>query len=165
MKRSAVARTSKASAPEPRHEPTAGRRLWPLWGGVGLILVGEFVDLAWHASHGEFTSGWDVVRGHWVSWLGLAVIVGVCLVALRRDSKARRGYLSVLAVSGVYTYGSVLNFWGHSHGGDTFVAHVFLFGSKVGILAAVAFTTHLLIGHDEHGGFFSAKNKKGWGRP
>jgi drug/metabolite transporter (DMT)-like permease len=120
-----------------------------------MILIGDFIDLAWHARHGEFKKASDVLHGHWLSWLGLVIVIAVCVVALTSDHpRSRPGFRAALIASAVYAVGSVWNFWGHVHGTETFFAHVLLFGSKVGIVAAGAFTTHLVIGHDENPGLF-----------
>ncbi len=56
-------------------ERAAQRRLGALWGSVGVILAGEVLDVAWHASHGEFRSGADVLKGHWLGWLGVLLVM------------------------------------------------------------------------------------------
>lgn len=136
------------------------RRLLILWGAVALILIGDFIDLAWHARHGEFQKASDVLRGHWLSWLGLVILMAVSVAAMTSDdSKSRPGFRAALIASLVYAVGSVWNFWGHVHGTQTFFAHVLLGTSKVAIVAAGAFTTHLVMGHDEHHGLFQAKKR------
>jgi hypothetical protein len=158
VKRPAIRPAANTPASDHAREPISARWLWILWAGIGLILAGEVLDVAWHARHGEFKSGADVVKGHWLGWLGLALTIAVCLAGARDHDRARRGYRSVLLASSVYVLGSVWNFWGHAHGEDTFFAHVFLVVSKVAILAMALFTTHLLIGRDEPG--FSGVKKR-----
>ena len=142
------------------HEVAAQRRLGVLWAGVGIILAGEILDVAWHASHGEFRSGADVLKGHWLGWLGVLLVIAIAVRGVRSShSKSRRGYRLMLFVLAAYVYGSIWNFWGHAGGRDTFLAHVVLTISKVGILAAAAFITHLVIGHDRNLGFSNVKKK------
>jgi hypothetical protein len=146
--------------PDAPPEPAATRRLRVLWAGVGVILAGEILDVAWHASHGEFRSGSDVVKGHWLGWLGVLLVIAISVGGVRAGYlKARPGYRSMLIVLAAYVYGSIWNFWGHAGGRDTFLAHVVLTVSKVGILVAVAFTTHLVMGCDQNPAFSNVKKK------
>jgi hypothetical protein len=149
-----------ASAAPPA--PAATRRLRALWAGVGVILAGEILDVAWHASHGEFRTGADVVKGHWLGWLGVLLVMALSVGGVRSSHiKGRRGYRTMLIVLAAYVYGSIWNFWGHAGGRDTFLAHVVLTVSKVGILVAVAFITQLVIGRDQNLGFSNVKKKAG----
>jgi hypothetical protein len=148
------------SAPDAPHDPAATRRLRALWGGLGLILAGEILDVAWHAGHGEFRSGSDVVKGHWLGWLGVLAVIAISVGGARSSHlKGRRGYRAMLIATAAYAYGSVWNFWGHAGGNDTFLAHVVLTLAKVGILVAAAFTTHLVIGRDQNPAFSKVKKK------
>lgn len=148
------------SAADVPHDPAATRRLRALWGGLGLILAGEILDVSWHAAHGEFRSGADVLKGHWLGWLGVLVVIAISVGGARsRHLKGRRGYRSMLIATAAYVYGSVWNFWGHAGGNDTFLAHVVLTLAKVGILVAAAFTTHLVIGRDQSPGFSNVTKK------
>jgi hypothetical protein len=160
MNRPGTQPRARLSPEERRHELSARRRLWAFWAGVAMILVGDFIDLAWHARHGEFKQASDVLHGHWLSWLGLVIVIAVCVAAVRGDhDKSRPGFRWALVASLFYAYGSLWNFWGHVHGTQTFFAHVVLGVSKVAILAAGAATTHLLIGHEEHPGLFKPKKR------
>jgi len=160
MKRQAARQPRNRPASDAPHEPAATRRLWALLGGVGVILAGEILDVAWHASHGEFRSGADVVKGHWLGWLGVMLAIAVSVGGVRSSHiKGRRGYRSMLVALAAYVYGSLWNFWGHAGGQDTFVAHVVLIVSKVGILVAAAFITQLVIGRDQNLGFSNVKKK------
>jgi hypothetical protein len=143
-------------------ELAAQRRLGALWGGVGVILAGEILDVAWHASHGEFRSGADVVKGHWLGWLGVLLVIAIAVRGVQSSYiKGRRGYRAMLFVMAAYAYGSIWNFWGHAGGRDTFLAHVVLTISKFGIVVAAVFITHLVIGRDQNPGFSNVKKKAG----
>lgn len=151
---------AKLPAPDTPPELAATRRLRALWGGVGLILAGEILDVAWHASHGEFRSGSDVVKGHWLGWLGLLAVMAISVAGVRSSHlKGRRGYRSMLVATAFYVYGSIWNFWGHAGGRDTFLAHVVLTISKLGIVVAAVFITHLVIGRDQNPAFSNVKKK------
>ncbi|HEY3240175.1 MAG TPA: hypothetical protein VGL92_11460 [Acidimicrobiia bacterium] len=144
------------------HELAAQRRLGALWAGVGVILAGEILDVTWHASHGSFRSGADVVKGHWLGWLGVLLVIAIAARGVRSSHlKSRRGYRSMLFVMAAYVYGSIWNFWGHAGGHDTFLAHVVLTISKIGIVVAAVFITHLVIGRDQNPGFSNVKKKAG----
>ena len=153
--------TAKVPGADHPPAPAAVRRLWVLWGSVALVLAGEVLDVAWHATHGEFRSGSDVVKGHWLGWLGilLAIAVSVGGALGSREVTGRRGYRSMLVATAAYVYGSIWNFWGHAGGSDTFLAHVILTVSKVAILVAALFTTHLVLGRDVNTAFSNVKKK------
>ena len=54
------------------------RLLLGLWIALGIQLLGQIVDVKWHAAHGShFRSASEQVQAHWVTWLGIAVMLVV----------------------------------------------------------------------------------------
>jgi hypothetical protein len=148
------ATTSPAS--DRRRDPRAGLWLRALWAGVGLNLLGYVADARWHAMNGaDLETTWDQVEAHWLFWLGPAVVIAASLGALRTgQGKGSRGYRYVLWACAVYVPASIWDFWAHAGNHDPFIAHIFLTVSRIAIIVATAYTTHLVTGHDAHPEFF-----------
>lgn len=142
-----------------RRSVTSARRwLWGVWIGVGLGLAGQLVDLDWHAQHGSFRTASDVFQAHWLTWLGVALTIGVGIAGARSYAGSRSGFGYIALAAGVNAVAHAWNAFEHIRGAkEPIVPHVLLAVSGVGILVASFYTVHLLFGRDEHAGFFKGK--------
>ena len=166
MNRTAAQQPSRLSASDRRHVATARRWLWTVWGGVGLGLVGQMMDLAWHARHGAFRTAPDVLEAHWLTWLAVALTIAAGLGGARSGhERSKAGFAYVVAAGVVNALAHMWNAWEHVHGSEEpILPHVLLAVSGAGILVAAFFTVHLLFGRDEHPGFFRGKERAGVAR-
>jgi hypothetical protein len=139
-------------------DPKAKRVLLGLWISLGIQLLGQIVDVKWHAAHGShFRSASEQVQAHWVTWLGIAVMLAVSAAAVRSGRpQASRGFLVALVGSGFLALAQAWNFWEHAHGRPAELAHVIMVVSRLAILVATGLATHEIVGRDapEAAGFF-----------
>jgi hypothetical protein len=166
MNRTAPQQPSRLSASDRRHVATARRWLWTVWGGVVLGLVGQMVDLAWHARHGAFRIAPDVLQAHWLTWLAVALTIAAGLGGARSGHEgSRAGFAYIVAASVVNALAHMWNAWEHVHGAEEpILPHVLLAVSGAGVLVAAFFTVHLLFGRDEHPGLFKGRERAGVAR-
>ncbi|HKZ76474.1 MAG TPA: hypothetical protein VJ259_07395 [Actinomycetota bacterium] len=145
---------------------TARRWLWTVWGGVVLGLVGQMVDLAWHARHGAFRTASDVLEAHWLTWLAVALTIAAALSGARSGhERSKVGFAYIVAASVVNALAHMWNAWEHVNGSEEpILPHVLLALSGAGVLVAAFFTVHLLFGRDEHPGLFKGKERAGVAR-
>jgi hypothetical protein len=127
------------------------RLLLGLWISFGIQLLGQIVDVKWHAAHGShFRSASEQVQAHWVTWLGIAVMLAVSTAAVRSgEAKTHRGFLVALVASGFLALAQAWNFWEHAHGRAAVPAHVVMVVSRLGILVATGLATHEVVGRDQ----------------
>ena len=116
--------------------PTVARRLWF---GAALALAGLLYDLRWHGAHDHFETASDQVEAHWLSWLGLAVVLVVSLTAAVRLSTAARpsGLVLVATAASVRTVVTVWHFWEHLNERDPDLPHVLLAVSEAAVFAGI----------------------------
>jgi hypothetical protein len=105
--------------------------------GVGVLVAGRLIDLAWHAANPEFETAADQVRAHAVVWLGNLIILWAAVFALVRGVRAR-GYTVVLAGALGYAAVAVWHFIEHANLRDPDLPHVLLLITNVLILAGAA---------------------------
>ncbi len=122
---------------------TERRVLRAMWIGVAVQVIGGAVDLHWHATHHEFERASQQVQAHWLAWLGVGIVLVAAASALTRLTAGERrgGYQAVLIGCLLFAAVSVWHFIEHANGADPQVAHVFLYLSYFGIIAAVAWLT------------------------
>ena len=134
---------------ESRVRPGPRRLLLGLWVGVAIQLVGQIVDVSWHAAHGShFRRASEQVQAHWVIWLGIAVMLVVSAVALRGgEAQASRGFVLALVASGLLAVAQAWNFWEHAHGRPAVPAHVIMMVTRVGVVVAAVWVTQDLLGN------------------
>jgi hypothetical protein len=127
------------------------RLLLGLWIALGIQLLGQIVDVKWHAAHGShFRSASEQVQAHWVTWLGIAVMLVVSTAAVRSGhAKANRGFTVALVAAAFLALAQAWNFWEHAHGRPAVPAHVIMVGSRLGIMVAAGLATHEVLGWDK----------------
>jgi hypothetical protein len=139
------------------HGPSWSRRLLlGLWIGVAIQLVGQIVDVGWHAAHGShFRRASEQVQAHWVIWLGIAVMLVVSAAAVRGGhARASRGFLLALLASGLLAVAQAWNFWEHARGRSSAPAHVIMMVTRVGVVVASVWVTQDLLGHSSEAADF-----------
>ncbi len=126
----------------------ARRLLLALWIGVAIQLLGQLIDVRWHATHSShFRSTSEQVEAHWMIWLGIAVILVASLAAVRSDhGTTGRGLTGALVASSVLVAGQVWNFWDHAQGRTTVPPHLLIALGRLGVLVAAAVATYELLG-------------------
>jgi hypothetical protein len=105
--------------------------------GVGLLVVGRLIDLAWHATHPEFETGADQVRAHAVVWLGALITLWAATFAVLRRVR-QLGYPVVLIGAIGYAAVAVWHFIEHANGRDPDLPHLLLLVTNVTIFAGAA---------------------------
>ena len=166
MRRTAARQPPSLSASDLRYVTTARRWLWTVWAGVALGLVGQMVDLAWHARHGAFRTASDVLEAHWLTWLAVALTIAAALSGARSGhERSKVGFAYIVAASVVNALAHMWNAWEHVNGSEEpILPHVLLALSGAGVLVAAFFTVHLLFGRDEHPGLFKGRERAGVAR-
>jgi hypothetical protein len=114
-----------------------------LWIAAAVQIAGRALDLRWHATHDEFEATRQQFEAHWLLWIGVAAVLAVAAVAVRRipDSPSAPGYWLTLAASLIYVPTSVWHFIEHANHNDPEVAHVLLAIWQIAILAGVVMAT------------------------
>lgn len=130
---------------------TARRLLLALWIGLGIQLLGQLVDVRWHAGHGtHFRSASEQVAAHWVIWLSIAVTMASAAVAVMSGhARASRGFSLALMASALYAAASAWNFWEHAHGVHAIAPHVLIAISRIGLLVAAVWAVYDLLGRED----------------
>lgn len=138
----------------------ARRLLLALWIGVAIQLLGQLIDVRWHATHSShFRSASEQVEAHWMIWLGIAVILVAGLAAVMSGrGTAGRGLTGALVASSVLVAGQVWNFVDHTQGRTAVPPHLLIALGRLGVLAAAGVATYELLGRTESpaGEFFQA---------
>jgi hypothetical protein len=111
------------------------RRL--LVAGVGALVVGRLIDLAWHAKHPEFETAADQVRAHAVVWIGDLILLWAAAFALVRGLR-HPGYRVVLVGALSYAAVAVWHFIEHANLRDPDLPHLLLLITNLTILAGAA---------------------------
>lgn len=149
-------------APQPPRVK-ARRALLALWIGVVIQLLGQLVDVRWHATHSShFRSTSEQVEAHWMIWLGILVMLVASLAALRsRHGTTSRGLIGALVASSVLVAGQVWNFLDHAQGRTTVPPHLLIALGRLGALVAAGVATYELLGRTESpaGEHFQAPSK------
>jgi hypothetical protein len=145
---SSAGKPGKAGSGGVRTHFTATRWLLALWIGVGIQLLGQVLDVRWHAAHGShFRSASEQVQAHWVIWVSIAVTMLSAAAAVRAGhGRASRGFLWALVTSVVFAAASGWNFWEHAHGRHAIAPHVLMIVSRIGVVVAAVWVTHDLLG-------------------
>jgi len=142
----------------------AQRLLLALWIGAAIQLLGQLVDVRWHATHSShFRSASEQVEAHWAIWLGIAVMLVASLAMVRSGhGEAGRGPTGALAATSALVVGQVWNFWDHAQGTTTVPPHLLIAFGRLGVLVAAAVATHDLLGRTESpaSGFSQATRTK-----
>lgn len=127
------------------------RLLLALWIGVGIQLLGQIVDVRWHAQHGShFRSASEQVAAHWVVWVSIGVMIASAATAVGSGhAKASRGFAWALVASALYAVASGWNFWEHAHGTLGVAPHVLIAVSRIGVLVAAVLATYDLLGRQD----------------
>jgi hypothetical protein len=123
------------SASEAATAERTARRL--LLAGVGVLIVGRLIDLAWHAANPEFETAADQVRAHAVVWLGDVIVLWAAVFALVRGVRDR-GYTIVLVAAVGYAAVAVWHFIEHANLRDPDLPHLLLLITNVLIFAGAA---------------------------
>lgn len=125
--------------------------LLALWIGVGIQLLGQIVDVRWHAQHGShFQSASEQVAAHWVVWVSIGVMIASAATAVGSGyAKASRGFAWALVASALYAAASGWNFWEHAHGRHAAAPHVLIGVSRIGVLVAAVLATYDLLGRGD----------------
>ncbi|MDQ4023985.1 MAG: hypothetical protein M3217_00620, partial [Actinomycetota bacterium] len=102
-----------------------------------VAIVGQVVDLQWHATHPEFETAADQLEAHWLVWIGQAALLALAVAGLRISSDYRP-----LVGAGVFlAIITVVHFVAHAMESDPEVIHVFLAAAKAATLAGVVWVT------------------------
>ncbi len=129
----------------------ARRLLLALWIGIAIQLLGQLIDVRWHATHSShFRSASEQVEAHWMIWLGIAVMLVASLAAVRSGhGTAGRGPAGALVASSVLVGGQVWNFLDHAQGRTTVPPHLLIALGRFGVLVAAGVATYELLGRTE----------------
>lgn len=114
-----------------------------LWASGALAVAGLAYDLRWHAAHEHFETGADQVEAHWLSWLGLALVLVVSVTAVVRLPSAATpwGLMLTAGAASVRALVTVWHFWEHLNERDPDLPHVLLAVSEVAVLLGIAALT------------------------
>lgn len=114
-----------------------------LWAGGVLAIAGLAYDLRWHAAHEHFETAADQVEAHWLSWLGLALVLVVSATALVRLPSAAVpwGLVLTAGAASLRALVTVWHFWEHLNERDPELPHVLLAVSEVAVLVGIAIVT------------------------
>jgi hypothetical protein len=113
-----------------------------LWIGIGVQVVGQVVDLRWHATHAEFEGAAEQLEAHWMLWIGGVVTLAAAMVGTRMfASRWYLGFSLLLLVTVAYALVSVWHFWEHMNERDPDLPHVLLGITKIGMLAGAVSAT------------------------
>lgn len=110
-----------------------------LWVGAALVLAGLLYDLRWHAAHDHFETAGDQVEAHWLSWLGLAVVLVLSLTATVRLPAAARpsGLVLTAAAASARAVVTAWHYWEHLNERDPDLSHVLLALSEVAVFVGI----------------------------
>lgn len=118
------------------------RLLAGVWTGIAVQVVGQVIDLRWHATHPGFERAADQVQAHWLIWLGVAITLVVAGVgASRVPSSWATGYRLLLLAGVVYALSAGWHFWEHYQLRDPAAPHVLEAIGKAAILAGAISAT------------------------
>lgn len=105
--------------------------------GVGVLILGRLIDLAWHAAHPEFETAMDQLRAHVVVWVGDLIVLWAGVFALARGLR-HPAYGVVLAGAVGYALVAVWHFIEHANLRDPDLPHLLLAGTNALILGGAA---------------------------
>jgi hypothetical protein len=111
-----------------------------LWIAVAVLIVGRLVDLQWHLTHDDFEGAADQVRAHLVLWIGVLMLLGVTVVAIRQGT-AGFGYRLALGGAAFYVPVAVWHFVEHANGSDPELPHVLIALAYIAMLIGVVAVT------------------------
>lgn len=122
--------------------PTSRLLLAGVWTGIALQVVGQVIDLRWHATHPGFERAADQLQAHWLIWLGvLLTLVAAAVGAGRVPSSWYGGYRLLLLAGVAYALSSAWHFWEHANLRDPAAPHVLVALGKAAIVAGAVSAT------------------------
>jgi hypothetical protein len=99
-----------------------------------------------------------VLQAHWLTWLGVAITIGVGIVGAGSHALSRSGFCYVVVAAVINAGAHAWNAYEHVNGAkEPIVPHVLLAVSGAGILVGGFYTVYLLYGRSEHSGLFKGK--------
>jgi hypothetical protein len=105
--------------------PTSRWLLAGVWTGIALQVVGQVIDLRWHATHPGFERATDQLQAHWLIWLGALLTLLAAAVGTKRvPSSWFSGYRLLLLAGVGYALSSAWHFWEHANLRDPAAPHV-----------------------------------------
>jgi hypothetical protein len=121
--------------------PTS-RLLAGVWTGIALQVVGQVIDLRWHATHPGFERATDQLQAHWLIWLGVLITLVAAAVGARQvPTSWSTGYRLLLLAGVVYALSSGWHFWEYYQLRDPVAPHVLVAIGKAAILAGAVSAT------------------------
>jgi hypothetical protein len=115
-------------------EQTRRLIVW-VWIAIGVQVVGQLIDVRWHATHDEFEGGVEQLQAHWLLWLGAILTLVVAYLGTRALSSSwYSGYSLLLIATVFYVLASVWHFFEHLNLRDPAPPHVLIALGKVGMI-------------------------------
>jgi uncharacterized protein YacL len=106
-----------------------------VWIAIGVQVVGQLIDVRWHATHDEFEGGVEQLQAHWLLWLGAILTLVVAYLGTRALSSSwYSGYSLLLIATVFYVLASVWHFFEHLNLRDPALPHVSIALGKVGMI-------------------------------
>ncbi len=113
-----------------------------VWVAIGVQLVGQLIDVRWHATHDEFEGGVEQLQAHWLLWLGAILTLVVAYLGTRAlSSPWYWGYSLLLIATVFYVLASVWHFFEHLNLRDPALPHVLIAIGKSGMVAGAISAT------------------------
>lgn len=120
-----------------------GRELFAaIWVGIALQVLGQAIDLRWHATHKIFEAPSDQLRAHWVLWIGTLVTLAAASLAVQVFGRGQNAGLVMTVAAGTgYVAVSIWHFLEHAGSADPGLPHILLAVTKLATLIGVVWAT------------------------
>lgn len=114
------------------------RLRWALLAGAGLVIGGLFVDAVWHSLNPGRESAGDMLRAHFVIYVGVAAAGVTAIFALARRAAPTTAFAAALVGAAIAAAGHALDVYAHSTGTDSGFGHALvLVGEAAVVVTAV----------------------------